>query len=616
MQYLRIQGLSKRYGDQLLFEDIDLLINKGEKVALVASNGSGKSSLVRALADVERADAGEIEFAREVHVEFLMQDPELADEASVLENVLYADNAPSRAVLDYERCLRDPEDREAMAAAVERMDASRAWDYEQRVKETLFRLDLTDLGRTVAGMSGGERKRVALARVLVNEPDFLVLDEPTNHLDLEMIEWLEDFLTRTNLTLLLITHDRYFLERVCTRIVELEDGELHSYSGNYARYLEQKEARRAQRAATVDKARNLMRSELEWVRRMPKARGTKSKARLEAFQDLKRTASQRMEEETLTIDVKPERLGTKIVELHNVSKRYGDRILFQDVHYKFTRRDTVGLVGPNGSGKSTLIRVITGELPPDTGKVVVGETVRFGIYRQEGMVLEPGRTVLNTIRDIADYIPLHGGAKLTAEQLLERFLFPRWKHRVHVSRLSGGERRRLYLLTILMQNPNVLVLDEPTNDLDIMTLNVLEDFLLHFEGVVLVVSHDRYFMDKIVDHVFALDGEGSLRDVPGNYTIYREKLAEEAAERRAAPPVETSAPAAEDAGDGLNYEDRKKVRSLEQRIEKLETRKDDLEARMAAAADDYDALRELTDEVTEVKSRIEDLTLEWMELVD
>ena len=320
---------------------------------------------------------------------------------------------------------------------------------------------------------------------------------------------------------------------------------------------------------------------------------------------------QRLDEDVLTIDVKPERLGTKIVELHNVSKRYGDRILFEDVHYKFTRRDTVGLVGPNGSGKSTLIRVITGELPPDTGKVVVGETVRFGIYRQDGMVLEPGRTVIDIIRDIADYIPLRGGARLTAEQLLERFLFPRWKHRVHVDRLSGGERRRLYLLTILMQNPNVLVLDEPTNDLDIMTLNVLEDFLLHFEGVVLVVSHDRYFMDKIVDHVFALDGEGGLRDVPGNYTIYREKIENEESAQQEKP--ESAAPS---ESDGLSYEDRKKVRSLEQRIEKLEVRKDELEARMADAADDYDALRGLTEEVTEVKSRIEDLTLEWMELVD
>lgn len=619
MQYLVVNNVSKRYGEKLLFENISFIINEGEKVALVAANGTGKSSLIRALANIEPADSGTIEFHKNIRIDFLMQEPELKNNLSIIENVLFADNPATKAILEYEKCLESGNDATAMQNALSKMDASNAWDYETRVKQTLDKLKVGDLNKKVGVLSGGEKKRVALAKILVNEPDFLILDEPTNHLDLDMIEWLEEFLSQSKITLFMITHDRYFLENVCNKIIELENGLIYNYTGNYSQFIEKKQLRQENEAASIDKARNLMRTELEWMRRMPKARGTKSKARIESFYELKKQASAQFEQKEVALEVNPERLGSKIVELHNIGKSYGEKVLFKKFDYKFQRFDKVGIIGPNGSGKSTFIKVMTGEEEPDSGKVVIGETIKFGIYSQSGMQLKDGMKVIDVVREKGEYIPLKGGGKITAAQLLERFLFPRYMHYVHVEKLSGGEKRRLYLLTVLMENPNFLILDEPTNDLDILTLNVLEDFLIDFPGCLLIVSHDRYFMDKLVNHVFVFGKNGNIADFPGNYTQYRHSS--EFDERA---KMEATAPAAQkESSDSktnqqperkLSYEERKTFNRLEKEIEKLEIQKTELEEKMAYASADFELLAKLTKELNELKEKIDEKTLEWLEL--
>ena len=618
MQYLQVDSVSKRYGEKLLFENISFLVNKGDKVALIAANGTGKSSLVRALAGIEKQDSGSIHFARDIRVEYLLQEPAIDSSMSILENVLFADNLASKAIISYEKALLHPEEEEAMNRAIAQMDAAQAWGYETRVKQLLFKLDIKDFNQNAAHLSGGEKKRVALAKVLVNEPDFLILDEPTNHLDLEMIEWLEEWLIQSKITLFLITHDRYFLERVCTRIIEIENGKLYNYSGNYSDYLEKKEAREINEAANVAKAKNLMRTELEWMRRMPKARGTKSKARIESFYELKKQASKRIDKEEVELQINPERLGSKILELHKISKSFGDKVLFKDVEYKFKRFDKVGIIGVNGSGKSTFLKVLTGKIEPDKGKVVIGETIKFGIYSQDGMALKEGMKVIDMVREFGEYIPLKGGSKITASQLLERFLFPSYMHYVHVDRLSGGEKRRLYLLTVLIQNPNFLILDEPTNDLDLMTLNVLEDFLLDFPGCLLIVSHDRYFMDKLVDHVFVFEENGAIADFPGSYSFYREKQEETVYEKS----VEKASKVVKDPNNTqsddnkLSYEERKQYNRLEKEIEKLEAKKVTLHERMAVVVNDFEELNQLNKELKEIEVLIDDKTMEWLDLAE
>ncbi|MFT4644986.1 MAG: ATP-binding cassette subfamily F protein uup, partial [Planctomycetota bacterium] len=577
MQYLKVNDLSKRYGDKLLFENLSFVINKDEKVALIAANGTGKSSMIRALCDIEPADSGEILFHKDIRTDFLQQDPELDDSLSIIENILYSNNPATKAILAYEKSLENPEDLKAFDKAMALMDSTNAWDYETRIKQILFKLKITDFSKNVKVLSGGEKKRVALARILVNEPDFLILDEPTNHLDLEMIEWLEGFLLKMRVTLLMVTHDRYFLENICNKIIELEDGQLHNYSGNYSQYLESKDARVASEKSTVSKAKNLMRTELEWMRRSPKARGTKSKSRITSFYDLEKKAKKKIDKKEIEFDISPSRLGSKIVELHKIGKSYGDRTLFKNFDYKFQRFDKVGIVGVNGSGKSTFLKIMTGQMESDTGKVVIGETIKFGLYNQEGLKLKEDKRLIEVVREKGEFIPTNGGGKITAAQLLERFLFPRSQHFVYISKLSGGERRRLYLLTVLIENPNFLILDEPTNDLDIITLQVLESFLAEFSGCLVIVSHDRYFMDKLVDHVFVFDENGSISDFPGNYTQYRNSLLdkeEEEKEKQKKPakkvvikekPVVT-----------LSYEDRKIFNRLEKEIDKLETKKKEL----------------------------------------
>ena len=618
MQYIQVDSVSKRYGEKLLFENISFLVNKGDKVALIAANGTGKSSLVRALAGIEKQDSGSIHFTRDIRVEYLLQEPAIDSSMSILENVLFTDNLASKAIINYEKALSHPGEEEAMNRAIAQMDAAHAWDYETRVKQLLFKLDIKDFNQNAAHLSGGEKKRVALAKVLVNEPDFLILDEPTNHLDLEMIEWLEEWLIQSKITLFLITHDRYFLERVCTRIIEIENGKLYNYSGNYSDYLEKKEAREINEAANVAKAKNLMRTELEWMRRMPKARGTKSKARIESFYELKKQATKRIDKEEVELQINPERLGSKILELHKISKSFGDKVLFKDVEYKFKRFDKVGIIGVNGSGKSTFLKVLTGKIEPDKGKVVIGETIKFGIYSQDGMALKEGMKVIDVVREFGEYIPLKGGSKITASQLLERFLFPSYMHYVHVDRLSGGEKRRLYLLTVLIQNPNFLILDEPTNDLDLMTLNVLEDFLLDFPGCLLIVSHDRYFMDKLVDHVFVFEENGAIADFPGSYSFYREKQEETAYEKS----VEKASKVVKDPNNmqsddnKLSHEERKQYNRLEKEIEKLEAKKVTLHERMAVVVNDFEELNQLNKELKEIEVLIDDKTMEWLDLAE
>jgi ABC transport system ATP-binding/permease protein len=615
MQFLTVNNVSKRYGEKLLFENISFIINEGEKVALVAANGTGKSSLIRALAGIEPADSGSIDFAKNTRVDFLMQEPELNDNLTILENVLFANNPATQAILEYEKCMENAENQVALQNAMSKMDASGAWDYETRVKQILDKLKVGNLHKKVGLLSGGEKKRVALAKILVNAPDFLILDEPTNHLDLDMIEWLEEFLTQSKITLFMITHDRYFLENVCNKIIELENGLIFNYTGNYSQYIEKKQARHENEASNIDKARNLMRTELEWMRRMPKARGTKSKARIESFYELKKQASAQFQQKEVELEVNPERLGSKIVELHNISKSFQDKLLFNKFDYKFQRFDKVGIIGPNGSGKSTFIKVMTGELAPDSGKVVIGDTIKFGIYSQSGMQLKDGMKVIDVVREKGEFIPLKGGGKITAAQLLEKFLFPRFMHYVHVSKLSGGERRRLYLLTVLMENPNFLILDEPTNDLDILTLNVLEDFLIDFPGCLLIVSHDRYFMDKLVNHVFVFGNNGEIADFPGNYTQYRNSdTFGKTSEKESTNEVQKTEKPTEETGRKLSYEERKTLNRLEKEIEKLEAKKVELQQKMAEASADFELLAKLTKELSELNEKIDEKTMEWLEL--
>lgn len=618
MQYLSVQNVAKRYGEKLLFENISFIINEGEKVALVAANGTGKSSLIRALVNIEPIDSGNILFAKNIRLGYLMQEPEINDNLSILENVLFDENPATKAILAYEKALLVTDNDELLTNALAEMDAHQAWDYESRVKQLLFKLKISEFHQNAKHLSGGEKKRVALAKVLINEPDFLILDEPTNHLDLEMIEWLEEWLFQSKKTLFLITHDRYFLERVCNKIIELENGQLYNYSGNYTDYLEKKQARQENEAANVSKAKNLMRTEIEWMRRMPKARGTKSKARIDSFYDLQAVASKKLGEKEIELQVNPERLGSKILELHKISKSFGDKLLYKNVDYKFKRYDKVGIIGPNGSGKSTFLKTITGQIEPDSGKVVIGETIKFGVYSQEGMNLKPGMKVIEVVREFGEYIPLKGGGKITASQLLERFLFPGFMHYVHVDRLSGGERRRLYLLTILIQNPNFLILDEPTNDLDLMTLNVLEDFLADFSGCLIIVSHDRYFMDKLVEHVFVFGQDGELSDFPGSYSQYREKIDSEEKEERIAKNEKKNAPAAiiEEKKEErkLSFDERKTFNRLEKEIEKLEAKKFELHDAMAREVNNYEKLQSLTAELKELESKLDEKTIEWLEL--
>ncbi|RLA59544.1 MAG: ABC transporter ATP-binding protein [Epsilonproteobacteria bacterium] len=626
MNYLTIENVTKTYGEKVLFENITLHINQGDKMALVAKNGTGKTTLLRLIAGEETGEGeqSKVLVHKNIRIGYLKQDPQFNPNQTVIEAVFDTENEVVAAIMAYETAMLHPENHDALQTALVRMEDLKAWDFESKIKEILFKLNITNLEQKVAFLSGGQVKRLALARLLIDEPDFLILDEPTNHLDLDMIEWLEEYLRQPKLTLFIVTHDRYFLERVCNYIVELDRGALYKYSGNYSDFLIKKTTRHGNEAIETSKAQKLMRKELEWIRRAPKARGTKAKSRVDAFEVIKDKATNKLDNEKVQIEIKGARLGNKILELNYISKAYDDLNLIEDFHYKFKRNERVGIVGNNGTGKTTFLKLITKEIRPDSGTVVVGGTVKFGHYTQDGISLKEDKRVIDVITDIAEYIPLEKGQKLTARMLLERFMFSPSHQQVYVSQLSGGERRRLYLLTVLMENPNFLILDEPTNDLDIITLNVLEEFLLQFPGCVVIVSHDRYFMDKLVDHLFIFEGDGKVKDYNGNYTEYR-RLNKKTSTRsgpsaiKQAPgekSAQTEAPQqpSKQAQKGLTFEQRKELKRVENQIKKLEARKSEIESKFNNPDLLADDIQTLSSELGEINSSIEEKELRWFEL--
>jgi len=622
MNYLSVEEISKSFGERSIFEKLTFGIEQGQKVAIVAKNGAGKTTLLRCLLEQETVDEGRIVFRNELRIAFMQQSEELDPTHTILEEIFSHDLPELAAVKKYNYAMR-MNDEKLIAESFEAITELNAWDIESKVNQILSVLKLDDTDQLVSKLSGGQKKRVALAKVLIAEADFLILDEPTNHLDLDMIEWLEVFLSKSNSTILMVTHDRYFLEVVCDTILELEDKTIYKYKGNFSYYLEKKAERQEQLAATIDKARNTFRKELEWMRRQPKARGTKQKARIESFHDVKSVAKQRIDEDELEIPVKMERLGTKILEMHRVGKAYGDKLILDGFSYTFKRKERVGIVGDNGAGKSTFLKMILGLEEANSGKIVTGETVVFGYYNQEMPKFKDDQKVIDVIRDIAEFIPLEKGRQMTAAHFLEKFLFPRDMHYNFVSKLSGGEKRRLNLMTVLMKNPNFLILDEPTNDLDIFVMSVLEDYLRSFQGCLIVVSHDRYFMDKMVDHLFVFNGGGEIKDIIGNYSEYRKALSSNSSD---AKKMETSAVIKEvevikepvkstvESKRKLSYKEKQEFDALEGEMEQLENEKVKLTAILSSSEADNDALMKAGQELTKVMESLESKTDRWLEL--
>ena len=616
MNYLSVENISKSYGERILFTDISFGINQGQKIGFVAKNGTGKTSLLNILSGADVPDSGEVVYRKNLKVSFLSQEPNLDPKRTVEETILASDNPILKTISNYEKALENPEDTEAYQAAFDGMDAQNAWDFETKYKQILSKLKLDDLNQKVASLSGGQKKRLALAIALLTKPDLLVMDEPTNHLDLEMIEWLEDLFAKENFTLFMVTHDRYFLERVCNEMVELDQGVLYTYKGNYSYYLEKRDARIENQATETEKAKHLYKKELDWMRRQPKARTTKSKSRIEDFHEIKSRASKRRSDHEVQLELNMERLGTKVVEAHNISKAYDDKELFTNFEYNFLRGERVGIIGKNGTGKSTFLNIITGQQEPDTGKVVIGETVKFGYYTQKGINIKEKQKVIDVVREFGDYIPLKKGRQISAQQLLERFLFDRKKQYDFVEKLSGGERKRLYLCTVLIRNPNFLILDEPTNDLDIVTLNVLESFLLDFPGCLIVVSHDRYFMDKIVDHLFVFKGKGEIQDFPGNYSDYRTYEDSKPKKEPKTKTVETTKTDWKKDTNKvtLNYQEQKEYKKLEKSIAKLEKEKEALQNKFATENWDGEEIDKQSLKLQELIDAIEEKEMRWFEL--
>ena len=626
MNYLSVENLSKSFGERVLFEDISFGISKGQKVALVAKNGTGKTSLLKILTHKDQADSGTFAYHKDVRVGFLDQDPDFGTAETIIDAVLNSPSPVIQAIKLYEEALQDATNADKMEQALQQMDTHKAWDYELKIKQILSKLRVGELEKRIDTLSGGQKKRVALAKVLIDDPDFLILDEPTNHLDLDMIEWLENYLSGAQLTLFMVTHDRYFLDRICNEIIEIDQKTLFRYKGNYQYYLEKRAERAQQAAAEVEKAQNLMRKELDWVRRQPKARGTKAKYRLDAFEELKKKASRRVGEKEANLGVKMSRMGKKILEIEHLNKNYGDLKMVTDFNYVFQRKERIGIVGRNGVGKSTFLNLLTGQIQPDSGTITKGETIVYGYYTQDGIKLPEDKRVIEVVQEIAEEIDLGKGQKLSPAQLLERFLFDRDKQYNYVSTLSGGERRRLYLLTILVQNPNFLILDEPTNDLDLLTLNVLEEFLLEFAGCLIVVTHDRYFMDKLVDHLFVFEGEGIIQDFNGKYQEYREykhlqELAQEKEKKVGKQEKYQQEKAEKKANDTtqkrkLTFKEQKEYENLETEIEQLEEEKEQLSEQLNSGTLDHNALQDVSEKLGEVMDAIDHKTERWLELAE
>ena len=614
MNLLSVEGISKAYGERIIFEPLSFGMSKGQKIALIAKNGSGKTSILKIIAQQDTPDQGLVNFRKGTQVSYLPQDPVLDPNKTVEEIILASGNQTLEVIAAYEKALQNPEDAVSYQKAFEAMDQHQAWDFETQYKQLLSKLKLNDLTLKAAALSGGQKKRLALCSALLEKPDLLILDEPTNHLDMEMIEWLEAYFIKEKLTLLMVTHDRYFLERVCNEIIELDEGVLFSYKGSYSYFLEKRAARMEQLDTEAHKTKRHFTKELEWMRRQPKARTTKSKSRIDDFNTIKAKAQIRRNEHKVQLEINMERLGSKIIEMHRVTKTFGNKVILQGFDYNFKRNDRIGIIGNNGTGKSTFLKLLTDTIKPDSGKIIRGETLKFGYYTQEGIKTKSGQKVIEVIQEFGEFIPLKKGRKISAQQLLERFLFDRKKQYDFVEKLSGGERKRLYLCTVLIQNPNFLILDEPTNDLDIVTLNVLENFLLDFTGCLIVVSHDRYFMDKIVDHLFVFRGEGKIEDFPGNYSDFRayEDLENTAVSSTKKPNTEWKNTADDSNENKAYYEGQRILKKLEKEIASLESKKENLQNQFTDETLSPDEIKALSIELKTLEETLEEKTDEWL----
>lgn len=622
VSFLQVDGLTKSFGDLVLFENITFGVAQGQKIGLIAKNGSGKTTLLNIIAGKEDYDSGSIVFRNDLRVGYLEQAPHYPEGLTVLQACFYSKNETVQLLAEYEQALVE-DDTDKLNSLLERMDSLKAWDYEQRAKQILGELKIHNLEQKVESLSGGQLKRVALANVLITEPELIILDEPTNHLDLEMTEWLEDYLNRSTISILMVTHDRYFLDRVCSEIIEIDQKQIFQYKGNYSYYLEKRQERIDAQNAEVERASNLLRKEVDWMRRQPQARGTKAKYRIDAFYELEKKAHQQREAGHVNLDVKASYIGSKIFEAVDVCKRFDDLKITDHFNYTFARYEKMGIVGNNGTGKSTFIKMLLGEVKPDSGHFDIGETVRFGYYSQEGLQFDEQMKVIDVVQNIAEYIDLGDGHKMGVAQFLNYFLFTPDRQHSYVYKLSGGEKRRLYLCTVLMRNPNFLVLDEPTNDLDIITLNVLEEYLRSFKGCVIVVSHDRYFMDKVVDHLLVFRGNADIKDFPGNYTQYRawkeeqdqlKKQQEQALQSKQAPAEEKSRKPEKEVKRRLTFKEKKEFEALDAEIPALEAEKKELETAMSSGTLSTDELLAKSARISELMEELDEKTMRWLEL--